>query len=374
MALVLVQWIDQVKAGRALSPDQVGAVVDLLVHESVPVDEKAGFLSALAAKGETVDEIAAFAQALREKSIPPLIDPATRRQPILDVCGTGGDRMNTFNISTAVALIAAAAGITVAKHGNRAITSQCGSADVLDALGIRTDLTPAEAGSWLREHHFAFLFAPLYHPAFRHIAPARRLCAEQGQRTIFNFLGPLLNPVRPTAQLIGVPRAELCDPLARVLKSLGVRSGMVVCSKVDSGYLDELCPFGENRIAVFKQDEPVHTQTVSLDNIERQPATVAHLAGQDRHTNAQIIQGILAGHDRGPRREAVQLNAAAALMLAQRAETMRAGWDLAGTLIDNGQAANLLQKLVAVSGRRAPDGRTGPPPQPGTKPEEKPDL
>src|SRR5439155_7462405 len=186
----------------------------------------------LASKGETTEEIAAFACELRAKSIKPPLDLETRSREILDVCGTGGDRLNTFNISTTVALICAAAGVTVAKHGNRAITSQAGSADVLEALGIRIDLAPAEAAASLRERHFAFFFAPHYHPAFKQIAPARKLCADRGQRTIFNFLGPLLNPARPSAQLIGVPRPELCEPVARVLESLGPRRGWVGCGEV----------------------------------------------------------------------------------------------------------------------------------------------
>src|SRR5205814_9283212 len=152
--------------------------------------------------------------------------------------GTGGDRLGTFNISTTVALVVAAAGVTVAKHGNRAITSQAGSADVLEALGVKIDLAPDQAARSLRDHHFAFFFAPQYHPAFKHIAPARRLCAERGQRTIFNFLGPLLNPARPTAQLVGVPQPNLCDPLARVLQLLGLRRGLVVCRCACTGYLD----------------------------------------------------------------------------------------------------------------------------------------
>src|ERR1051325_8835024 len=167
------------------------------------------------------------------------------------VCGTCGDRLNTFNISTTVAIICAAAGIAVAKHGNRAITSQAGSADVLEVLGIKIDLPPAEAARSLRERNFAFFFAPNYHPAFKHIAPARKLCADRGQRTIFNFLGPLLTPAQPSAQLVGVPRPELCEPLARVLQSLGVRRGMVVSGQVPGGadgvrYMDELSTLGDN--------------------------------------------------------------------------------------------------------------------------------
>src|SRR5206468_2616520 len=183
--------------------------VEALISESASTQDKADFLVALAGKGETAEEIAAFAVALRARSIPPPLAPETRAQEILDVCGTGGDRLNTFNISTTVALVAAAAGVTVAKHGNRAVSSQAGSADVLEALGIPIDLPPERAARALREQGFAFFFAPGYHPAFKQVGAARKLCAARGQRTIFNYLGPLLNPARPSAQLIGVPRPQL---------------------------------------------------------------------------------------------------------------------------------------------------------------------
>src|SRR6267154_1694762 len=215
-----------------LDDEQIQQAVERLADESVQANLKADFLTAFALKGESPGEIAAFARALRDKSIVPPIDEKTRAGEILDVVGTGGDRLGTFNISTAAAIICAAAGVTVAKHGNRAVTSQAGSADVLEALGIKINSSPAEAAQSLRERNFAFFFAPNYHPAFKNISPARKLCAERGQRTIFNLLGPLLNPARPSAMLVGVPRPELCEPLAHVLQSLGVRRAMVVCGTV----------------------------------------------------------------------------------------------------------------------------------------------
>src|SRR6185437_1674707 len=242
--MTLPSLIAELAAARHLSDNQIRSAVEQIIDESVPASLKADFLCHLALKGETVEEIAAFARALREKAVQPPLDAAWRNtHQILDVCGTGGDRLNTFNISTTVAIICAAAGVPVAKHGNRAITSQSGSADVLEALGIKIDLPPAEAARSLRERNFAFFFAPNYHPAFRHIGPARKLCADRGQRTIFNFLGPLLNPAQPDMQLVGVPRPELCEPLAHVLQSLGARRGMVVSGKVHRaadavGFLD----------------------------------------------------------------------------------------------------------------------------------------
>ena len=310
---------------------------------------KAEFLTALAQKGETTDEIAAFARELRGRAIEAPLDAATRAVEVLDVCGTGGDRLNTFNISTTVAIVAAAAGITVAKHGNRAITSQAGSADVLEALGIRIDLSPPEAARCLRERGFAFFFAPRYHPAFQHIGPARRLCAERGQRTIFNFLGPLLNPARPTAQLVGVPRPQLCEPIARVLQALGVRRGIVVSGRVgeDGAFLDEFSTLGGNTVAEFYQDRGFATSTLELENFPLQPASLGDLTGGDRDTNARIVRDILSGRERGPKRDAVLLNTAAALFVAGRTRSLTEGWDDAARLVDSGAAEAKLKELAS---------------------------
>ncbi|HEV2435511.1 MAG TPA: anthranilate phosphoribosyltransferase [Verrucomicrobiae bacterium] len=350
---MLERLISQLIARRPLAGPQVCAAVEELADEKVPALAKADFLTALAQKGETPDEIAAFARALRDKSIPPPIDSAWREgHEILDVVGTGGDRLGTFNISTAAALICAAAGVTVAKHGNRAVTSQAGSADVLEALGVRIDLPPAEAARSLRERQFAFFFAPAWHPAFQHIASARKLCAERGQRTIFNYLGPLLNPARPSAMLVGVPRPGLCEPLARVLQALGVRRAMVVCgnvqlpeSKVQSA-IDELSTLGENTIAEFYQERGFATSTSSPEQFPLQRATLADLLGGDRQANAEIVRRLFRGEERGPKRDAVLLNSAAALFVAGKAKSLAEGWDLAGQTIDGGHANAKLEELA----------------------------
>lgn len=350
--------ISELAAARHLSDEQVRFAVERIVDERVPAASKADFLCHMALKGETVAEIAAFARALRDKAIQPPLDDAWRNaNEILDVCGTGGDRLNTFNISTTVAIICAAAGIPVAKHGNRAITSQAGSADVLEALGIKIDLTPDEAARSLRERHFAFFFAPGYHPAFKHISAARKLCAERGQRTIFNFLGPLLNPARPGAQLVGVPRPALCEPLAQVLQSLGARRGMVVSGIVQSPksdvrsqadgvrYLDELSTLGDNTVAEFYQERGFASSVLDASYFPLQPATLTDLAGGDRSVNAEIVRSILQGDERGPKRDAVLLNAAAGLFVANRVRTLGEGWEFAGQLIDGGEAFKKLQDL-----------------------------
>ncbi len=346
------------KAGRALTPDQVSDAVSALVGDVLPTQTKAEFLTALATKGETPEEIASFVHHLRELSISPVVDPAIREGVIVDVCGTGGDRLQTFNISTTVALILSAAGVPVAKHGNRAITSRCGSADVLESLGVRIDLDPKEAGQWLGKHRFAFFFAPRYHPSFRQIAPARKLCAERGQRTIFNILGPLLNPARPNAQLVGVPRPELCEPLGRVLQSTGVSRGMVVSGSAPEEapgepggmcWLDEMSTLGETRIAEFYQERAFHVSMFSPLGFSLQSVRLQDLTGGDPKTNAQLVRGILEGIDMGPRREAVLLNAAAGLLVAGRAGSLAEGWELAGRIIDEGDAAGKLAELAAAS-------------------------
>jgi anthranilate phosphoribosyltransferase len=344
---VIEKFIPQLAAAQPLDDGQVRLAVEQLADEKVAVQLKADFLAALAQKGETPGEIAAFARALREKSIVPPLDAETRSREILDVVGTGGDHHGTINISTTAALICAAAGVTVAKHGNRAITSQAGSADVLDALGINIGLSPENAARALRQHNFAFFFAPNYHPAFKNISPARKLCAERGQRTIFNLLGPLLNPARPSAMLMGVPRPELCEPLAHVLQSLGVRRAMVVCGKISAtGFLDELSTLGENTIAEFYSTRGFTVSTTHPDQFPLQPATLADLIGGDKTKNAKIVLEILSGQERGPKRDAVLLNAAAALFVAGKTKSLAGGWDLAGETIDGGHAAAKLLELA----------------------------
>ena len=343
---MLKSFVATLKEGTELRAEQVGDAVSALASETIPADEKADFLIALTTKGESPAEIGAFASELRKLSIQPPLDAETRAREILDVCGTGGDKLNTFNISTTVAIVAAAADVIVAKHGNRAITSQSGSADVLDELGIPTNLSPDQAAKSLREQGFAFFFAQAYHPAFKHIAPARKLCAERGQRTIFNFLGPLLNPARPTAQLMGVARPELCTPLAQVLQQLGVRRVMVVSGHVGNAYLDEFSTIAETTIAEYYQDRGFHSSRMDCAHFGLQPAKIEDLRGGDRKENALLIHQILGGKEYGPKRDAVLLNSAAALFVAGKTKSLTEGLELAAELIDSGKA---LAKLRALS-------------------------
>jgi anthranilate phosphoribosyltransferase len=337
----------QLAAAQSLSAEQVRDAVETLTDETISAPAKADFLIALAQKGETPEEIAAFAAALREKSVPPPIEKNWREsREILDIVGTGGDRLGTFNISTTSAILCAAAGVAVAKHGNRAVTSQAGSADVLEALGIKINLSPAAAARSLSEKNFAFFFAPNFHPAFKNIGAARKICAERGQRTIFNFLGPLLNPARPSAMLVGVPRAELCESLAHVLQSLGVRRAMVVCGTVSEFKLDELSTLGESFVAEFYHERGFTASTLALENFPLQPAALEDLLGGDKFQNAEITRKILRGEEHGPKRDAVLLNAGAGLFVAGKVKSLAAGWELAGEVIDSGAAKSKLAELA----------------------------
>lgn len=334
-------------AREVLAADEIHTAVGHLTDEILSPEVKADFLIALGEKGETPAEIAAFAAALRERSIVPPIDPHWREsREILDVVGTGGDHLSTFNISTTVAILCAAAGVAVAKHGNRAVTSTVGSADVIETLGIPVNLTPEQAAQSLQDHSFVFFFAPNFHPAFKNISPARKICASRGKRTIFNIVGPLLNPAHPSAMLVGVPRPELCEPMARALQSLGARRGMVVSGMAGDKHLDELSTLGANEVAEFYQERGFTTSRLTLENFPLQPATLADLRGGDRLVNAMIIRNILHGKERGPKRDAVLINASAGLFVAGKARSLVEAWDVAAETIDSGKAAAKLEELA----------------------------
>lgn len=343
----------RVDRGEILSAEEVFELVDGLVREDVSAETKAAFLMALARRGETPSEIAAFARHLRERAVRVELGEGAGVGETLDVVGTGGDRLNTFNLSTTAALVVAAGGVRVAKHGNRAVTSKSGSADLLEALGIRIDLDAAEAGRWLVELRFAFLFAPRYHPAFRYIAPARKLCAEAGQRTLFNYLGPLLNPARPSAQLMGVARPELCAPMAEVLRSLGVRRAMVVCGEVGDGrFLDEMSILGETVVAEYYQDHALSETRFVPSWAPIRGGTLEDLRGGDPAANAHMTRLVLAGEERGAFRDAVLLNAGAAFWVAGAAGSILEGWSKAESVIDSGEASRHLARLVEASDAR----------------------
>ncbi len=319
-----------------------------LLDQSVADEAKAGFLTALARKGETAEEIAAFALELRARAIDPQIDASKFGGRVLDIVGTGADMANTFNISSCTMFVAAAAGIAVAKHGNRAITSKCGSADVLAALGANIELPPDAARRCLEEAGVTFYFAPLYHPAFKAIAPVRKKLAERKQRTIFNILGPLVNPARPTHQLVGVFDRALVAKLAEVLRLLGLKHALVV----HGDGLDEISTIGVNTVGEVWPDRVELTERdfrVPPTLWRGMPVKLEELAGGDPSTNAVIVRDILAGKDRGPKRDIVLLNAAAALVVAEIVNRFEEGWTRAAELIDSGAAAEKLARFVAAT-------------------------
>lgn len=295
----------------------------------------AAFVVALRMKGESAEEIAAAARALRKhcELIHPNVDG-----PLLDTCGTGGDGLHTFNISTAAAVVAAACGIAVAKHGNRAVSSMAGSADVLEALGVRIDLAPQRVQQCIEQVGIGFLFAPSHHGAMRHVAPVRR---ELGIRTLFNLLGPLSNPASATHQLVGVYDPERAVPLALALRSLGLTAAWVVHGQDG---LDEVSPSGSTTVAQLAGDA-VTTFEVRPDDFGLPEAPIEALRGGDARRNAKVIRGVLLG-DEGPARVAVLINAAAALCVTGIASDRRSAAEQAAEAIDSGAAQAVLQRWV----------------------------
>lgn len=340
----LPAYTERVTQRHNLSSANIAEIINLLLADNVTDDAKADFLAALAVKGETADEIAAFARELRARALNPRIDPSRHRGILLDVCGTGADMAHTFNVSSCVMFIAAAAGIAVVKHGNRAITSQSGSADVLVALGAKIDMTPDAARACLERCGVTFLFAPNFHPAFKKIAPVRKKLGERKQRTVFNILGPLVNPACPTRQLVGIFDNSLTAKYAETLGLVGVQRAIVA----HGDGLDELTTLGANAASELRNGR-VTPFAVDLAGLPIQPATLSDLAGGDPSANARIIRDILAGNDRGPRRDIVQLNAAAALYLADVTSDIASGWKQAGTLLDTGAALTSLDRFIQTT-------------------------
>ena len=297
----------------------------------------AGFLVALRAKGETSDEITGCAEAMRDH----VLAVRPQRDDLVDTAGTGGDGMRTLNISTAAALVAAAAGAGVAKHGNRAASSQTGSADVLEALGLELELPPDRIAQSIDELGFGFMFAQAHHPAMRYAAPVRR---ELGTRTVFNVLGPLTNPARARAQVVGVYSQALVRPIAEALVQLGARRAFVVHG---AGGIDELSPVGPNAVCEVV-DGGVLERTIDPQELGLARCSVAELAGGTPAENASAIRAVLAG-ERGAKRDAILLNAAGAVAAAGHAGDLREGLELARRALDTGAGAARLDELVEFS-------------------------
>jgi anthranilate phosphoribosyltransferase len=329
--------LSRVLEGHDLTREEAHETMSAVMRGETTPAQIAGFLVALRAKGETAEEIAGCAEAMRAHVLP--VHP--RRDDLVDTAGTGGDGARTLNISTPAALVAAAAGAGVAKHGNRAVSSASGSADVLEALGLELEQSPERIARSIDELGFGFLFAPAHHPAMRHAAAVRR---ELATRTVFNVLGPLTNPAGARAQIVGVYSPGLVRTIAEVLARLGARRAFVVHG---AGGIDELSPCGPNHVCEVVGGT-VHERTIDPEELGIAHCSPEELRGGSPAANAQAIRDVFAGA-RGARRDAILLNAAGAIAAAGHAEDLREGLELARGAVDAGAAAERLDRLVAFS-------------------------
>jgi len=320
---------------QSLTRQEAEEVMSEILRGTATDAQIAGFLIALAMKGETVEEIVGFAQAIRSAA-PPW--PAANSANLVDTCGTGGDTSGTLNISTAAALVAAGAGAPVAKHGNRSVSSKCGSADVMEALGVKLSLPPDRLNACLNEVGIAFLYAPALHSAMKFVQTARR---ELKVRTVFNVLGPLTNPARAAAQVVGVYSVDLVDKLAEALSMLGLRRALVVHG---NDGLDEITISTTTRIAELR-DGQVRTYEVSPEEFGLRRAPLSEIAGGDAATNAAIVRRILRG-EKSARRDVVLLNAAAALVASGGYDSLASAMPVAAEAIDSGAALAKLEALA----------------------------
>jgi anthranilate phosphoribosyltransferase len=337
---------------QSLSREEAHAVMAEVLAGRCSDAQIAGLLVGLHMKGETVEEIVGFAEAIRAAAIPLELDAAsvldssgTGRDALVDTCGTGGDASGTFNISTATSFVVAGAGVRVAKHGNRSVTSRCGSADVMEALGVNIHLPNCDIADCLAEVGIAFLFAPAMHSAMKYVQAAR---GQLRLRTVFNLLGPLTNPAHATCQVVGVYSVDLVEKLAEALSMLGLRRALVVHG---SDGLDEITITGSTRIAEVR-DGQVHSYEVTPEEFGLERATLDDISGGDATSNAIMIREILAGK-KSARRDVVLLNAAAALVAAGRADHLRDAVPLAVNALDSGAALDRLQALIAFAGTRS---------------------
>jgi anthranilate phosphoribosyltransferase len=330
---------------QSLSREEAHAVMAEILNGHCTDAQIAALLVSLHMKGETVDEIVGFAEAIRAAATPirpeqnSILDASgTERDALVDTCGTGGGAAKTFNVSTITALTVAGAGVRVAKHGNRGVTSKCGSADVIEALGVRVTLPPAKLAQCLDKVGIAFLFAPAMHMATKYVQPARR---ELGIRTVFNLLGPLTNPAGASAQVVGVSSEDLVEKLAEALNRLGLRRALVVHGRDG---LDEITITDATKVGEVR-DGQVRVYEIAPEEFNLRRAPMSAILGGDVHENTAIIRGILAG-EHSPRRDLVLLNASAALVAAGRAQTIAEAMPIAAESLDTGAARRKLEMLV----------------------------
>ena len=340
---MIKEAIGRLIEGRSLNMDEAASVMEEIMSGEATPAQFGAFVTALRLKGETVSEITGLARTMRAKAV-----PVKTSGPVVDTCGTGGDGAGTFNISTAAAFVVAAAGLRVAKHGNRAMSSHCGSADVLEALRVKIDLNAGQVAQCLEEVGIGFMFAPLFHPAMKYAAAPRR---ELGIRTIFNILGPLTNPAGASAQMLGVADGSLVAKMAEVLKGLGCKHALVVHG--EDG-LDEITVSGITRVCELK-DDAITSYSIRPEDFGLDEAASDSLKGGSAEENAVLLRRILDGA-LGPPRDAVVMNAAAALVAGDRVRTLKEGAELAQQLIDGGQARARLEHLIEFSQGLAQEG------------------
>lgn len=337
--------IQKVVDGGTLTRAEAAAAMDAIMTGEASSAQIGALVTALRMRGETEEEIAGFAESMRRHALPV---PRATSDALVDTCGTGGDGAHTFNISTAAAFVVAGAGVRVAKHGNRAMTSRCGSADVLEGLGVRVDLAPEAVARCIDEVGIGFMYAPVFHPAMRHAGPARK---EIGIRTVFNLLGPLTNPAAAQHQIVGVADAAVADKLARVLGLLGTRHALVVHSRDG---LDELSISAPTRVSEVRVNGGVEVRRYELvpEEVGLPTAPLSAVRGGDVEDNVAIIRHVLGGGN-GPARAITLLNAAAALYAADAVGSIAEGVQVATESIDSGAAAAKLTELAALSHRLA---------------------
>ena len=342
--------IGKLRSGIDLNSGEINFAVPLLFSDTTDDSVKAEFLTALHRKGESAEEIVGFVQQLIDRAVDPLIDPKNLPGPMIDVCGTGGDGLDLFNVSTTIMFVLAAGGATVVKHGNRRVTSCCGSADVLEALGAPFDLPPAHLKECVERLGLCFIFARQYHPAYRAIAEMRKRLARENIRTIFNLLGPLLNPARPARQLIGVFSPRLTSVFADVLRRLGRERAWVVHGTTETGDgMDDISIGGATILAELLQGKII-SGVIDSRWLNIPSGTLDELRGGDAAENAAHLQGILSGEIKGAKRDLTLVNAAGGFVVAGLARDMSEGIGMAREQIDSGRA---LEKLRGFQQFRA---------------------
>ena len=333
----ITEYLEVILDGKDLSFDQARSLLDTVFEGGVPEVQIAAFLAMMRMKRATAEEIAGLASSLRNHAVP----VKTGIDNMIDTCGTGGATIKTFNVSTAAALVAAGAGAYVAKHGNRAITSQCGSADVLAELGVKIDPGPEKVAQCITEAHVGFMFAPMFHPAMKFVQPIRK---SLDFRTAFNILGPLANPAKVTAQVMGVASEELMERIVKTLKLLGAKRAMVVHGQG----MDEISTLGKTKIYRLTNGEITESE-LDPASLGIAATNIDELRTGDAAANAAIVRDVLEGRDKGPRKDIVLLNSAAAIIVAGLADDFESAMTLAEQSIADGKASACLQKMIEVS-------------------------